>query len=77
MKEIFTYTPATPCGNHEHIPVGQRGYLSCGCGLADSGCLMIVWDGPGLGFVCENEEEAKQTVYRMNTAWHLALGGKR
>lgn len=74
MKPIFSYEPCVPCGQHEDKTKEQRQYLSCPCGLADAGCFGIVWDGPGLGFVCETEEEAKYTVHRMNTAWYLAQG---
>lgn len=73
MKEVFTYKLAVPCGDHEDLPIGTRGLLSCHCGLADAGGYVIVWDGHGLGFSCNTEQDAKRTVYRMNTAWDLAI----
>lgn len=74
MKDIFTAVPAQPCGRHEHIPKGERSILSCGCGLADSGCYMIAWDGPGLGLVCENEDDGQRKAFMMNVAWYLSQG---
>lgn len=35
---------------------------------------MIAWDGPGLGFVCNNLDDASRKAFMMNEAWNLAKG---
>lgn len=52
----------------------QRMFLSCGCSLADFGHYMIMWNGPGLGLVCDNKEDAERKAFMMNEAWNLAKG---
>lgn len=77
LEEIFTAVTATPCGHHEDVPVGQRGYYSCGCGLADAGCYIIQWHGNGLGLVCDSKEDGDRKAYMMNVAWNLAMKEKK
>lgn len=83
--EHFRSIPAVPCGKHDNIAKGQRGVYSCGCGIADAGCYVIVkcdpWGGQqGLGFVCENKEDGDRAALMMNTAyqmgWDKAISAK-
>ena len=74
---IFTAVPAQRCPSHQDYavyPKNSLGYLSCPCGLADAGCYMIVWSGPGLGIVCDNKEDGERKAHLMNEAWYLSKG---
>lgn len=72
MEKVFDIAPATGCGRHEHLPKEAKQFLSCGCGLAELGCYMIVWGGQGLGLVCESKEDGDRKAYMMNVAWDLS-----
>ena len=77
MEKIFKAIPAERCGFHDVFVKESLGLLSCSCGIAASGCYVIVWDGPGLGLVYDNESDAIRVAEAMNIAWHMAKGDHR